>query len=101
MKLKAGVKVTGLAPEMALALQIAAGVYRRFGHELVVTSLLDGRHSATSLHYVGHAADLRIRDIPAAIHQDIVRELKASLTTDYDVVLESDHIHLEYQPKRS
>ena len=30
----------------------------------------------------------------------IVKNLKESLTDEFDVVLESDHIHIEFQPKR-
>jgi len=100
MRLKHSVNAGSLKTEMLLGLIVADSVYQGFGRELVVTSLCDSRHSRTSLHYVGYAADLRIRDIPAGELQDVVCDLRKALTGDYDVVLEADHIHLEYQPKR-
>ena len=100
MRLKEGVSVTGVRPELLLALQIADGVYAAFGHELVVTSLNDGKHSRTSLHYAGAAADLRTRDLQPGIVPKLVDSMRAALGVDFDVVLERDHIHLEWQPRR-
>lgn len=99
MRLKDGVKVHGIRPELLLALQIADAVYRERGHSLTVTSLTDGTHSATSLHYAGAAADLRIWgvDEPHAM----ALEIGAALGEDYDVLAERTHIHLEYQPRHS
>ena len=73
--------------------------YAKRGYSLVVTSLEDGNHMKGSFHYVGRAADLRTRDIPPDVCKQLVRDIKASLGNDYDVVLEKDHIHLEYDPK--
>ena len=75
--------------------------YHQYETNLVVTSCNDGHHSLTSLHYSGNAVDLRTRNLPDNITGHIVRdEIKKNLNIDYDVVLESDHIHLEYQPRR-
>lgn len=101
MRLKSCVKVEGLAPEMVLGIMVASSVYANHGYRMVITSITDGTHSYTSLHYIGHAVDLRIREIPSDDLESIVGDMKRSLTNDYDVVLEKDHIHLEYQPKRS
>lgn len=94
--LKQGVRVAGIRPEIALAIQVADGVWERQGSELVVTSITDGKHSPTSLHYSGAAADFRIWNIDA---QRAKEDLKDALGGDYDVVLEKDHIHCEFQPK--
>ena len=101
MKFKdSSVKVQGIRPELLLALQIADNVYKMHEEELVITSLADGFHTITSLHFTGCAADLRTRYFDANEKHEVVKELKDRLTNDYDVVLERDHIHLEYQPKR-
>lgn len=101
MKLKSDVKVTGLRPELLLAVMVANGVYRQNGHEMTITSLLDGRHSKTSLHYTGCAVDLRIRDLAPSTIEVISDEIRHRLTSDYDVLREPDHIHIEFQPRRA
>lgn len=99
MKLKKNVKVQGITNEILLAIVVAQSIYRAHGEELVITSLLDGRHSRNSLHYSGAAVDLRTRDlaVPGAM---VGADLKDALGADYDVVVEATHIHVEYQPKR-
>lgn len=100
MNFKEGVNPFGARPELVLALNVVESVYRReLGSELTVTSINDGKHSHTSLHYAGCAADLRIWGV-----QDVgwlAMQIRGALgnNPDYDVVVESDHIHLEYQPK--
>ena len=101
MKVKPGVKVQGVRPELVFALVIAEEVWRQLElPELTVTSVLDGVHSATSLHYAGCAVDLRTRDFPTEVVPVVVAALKDRLGVDFDVVAESTHIHLEYQPRR-
>jgi hypothetical protein len=98
-KLKPGVRLTGIRPEILFALIAAERAYNRAGHDLVVTSCVDSKHSRGSLHYSGAAVDLRTRDVPADVMQAIVAEIREALGTDFDVVLEPDHLHAEYQPK--
>jgi hypothetical protein len=80
------------------ALLTAADVYARWGYPLVVTSLGDSQHTPHSLHYEGKAADLRVRHLPIHDRPAVVRELQHALGPQYDVLLEVDHIHLEYDP---
>lgn len=61
MKLKKGVKVIGIRPGLLVALMVADGIYLKKGKELVVTSINEGKHSATSFHYSGAGVDLRTR----------------------------------------
>ncbi|AOY88636.1 hypothetical protein BKP64_10900 [Marinobacter salinus] len=101
LKLKAGVVAQGLSTEIMLAVCVAQSVYASYGHDCVITSLLDGTHSSTSLHYSGNAVDLRTRIFEStSVAESVARDLGDCLGADYDVVLESDHIHVEYQPKR-
>jgi hypothetical protein len=59
LRLKRNARATGVRPELLLAIKVAEEKYAHHGHVLVITSLLDGVHSSTSLHYAGCAADLR------------------------------------------
>ena len=100
MKLKEGITLDGAHSELLSALEKADAVYMDVANkELVVTSIKDGKHSTKSLHYTGYAADLRTRDLSPKDQGGILVELKRVLGKDYDVVLEIDHIHLEYDPK--
>lgn len=102
MVLKDGVKLTGMQPQILLALFIADRIWLAAGTELTVTSVNDSKHMEGSLHYTGAAADLRIHDLPEEKWAGLRDALKARLGTGlYDVVLETDppHIHVEYQPK--
>ena len=99
MTLKPSVRLTGIKPELAVALMVADSVYRDHGCLMVVTAVCDSKHSPGSLHYAGLAADLRTRDIAPETVAKIVERLKSALGMDFDVVLEADHVHLEFQPK--
>lgn len=100
VSLKPGVIANGVSSEIVLALLIAGEIYREIDKRLVVTSLLDGNHSRASLHYIGHAADLRTRNLSDDEVAFVVKELRSRLTSEFDVVEESTHIHLEFQPKK-
>ena len=100
MQLKESVKALGVSPELLLAVIVADEVFTLHEIDFVITSLCDSKHQAAhSLHYAGNAFDIRIRHIPTKEQIDsIVAQLKTSLTADYQVILEKDHIHIEYQP---
>jgi hypothetical protein len=101
MTFKKGVNPIGLRTELLLALIVANDVYKEHEQNLVITSLNDGVHSLTSLHYSGCGADLRTRYFngPKEVRR-VFNKLENRLTKDYDIVIEKDHIHIEYQPKR-
>jgi len=100
MRLKPGVRVQGMQPELMLAMVVANEVYKSHNIEFVVTSVVDGRHSHTSLHYSGNALDCRTRDMSRDLAEFVTKEIKEGLGDDYDVILESNHIHIEYQPRQ-
>ena len=106
---KEGVRLCNLQPQVALALQIAAGCYGLVNvDEMVVTSCNDSTHRRGSLHYSGNAVDLRTKSIKSTSVPVLLDHLKHALGVDFDVVLESfhmndrkpnEHLHVEYQPK--
>lgn len=101
LSIKAGVRLEGLQPQMALAAIIANDVFRSLGFNCVITSGSDGQHKHNSLHYSGMALDLRTRHIQDdGQKRQVIAAVASALGGDFDVVLESDHAHLEYDPKR-
>lgn len=97
MKLKEGVNLDGVSWRMFFAAIAAEKVYQKFGAELVITAGVDGKHMEGSLHYKGLALDLRTFNLKGYETQ-VAEELRKELGDDYDVVLEGDHIHCEYDP---
>ena len=95
MKFKHGIKIAGLQPELLFGLMVANHIIAyEFNCDMVVTSCTDGTHCAGSKHYVGKAVDIRTYNLsnPTAV----LNRLKFELDGLFDVVMESDHIHLEY-----
>ena len=97
MRLKPGVRVLGLKPELLIAIMVADSVF--LPDELVLTSVTEGRHSSGSAHYTGMAFDARIRDVGESRAKQIARSIGKHLGGDYDVVLEETHLHVEFDPK--
>lgn len=99
---KPGVDVRGVQPEVTAAMHVVDGVYTSHGvAETVVTSVKDSKHMVTSLHYKGLAFDLRLPSRSGAAGEAdgaVTRTIRKRLGAQYDVVLESDHIHVEFDP---
>ncbi len=104
--IKPGVRVHSLCPEMMIVLVNANELWRERGAELVITSVLDGRHRRGSKHFVGYAVDLRTKNLDRPSKIDAINKLKEALGTDYDVILEAEdtpneHLHVEFDPKEA
>jgi len=106
MLLKPGVSLRCLKREIRRALNIIEDVYVNVaGHESIITSTTEGTHSPGSLHYAGQAVDVALPGAhnmyvrPGGSANAVVKKLREKLGKDYDVVLEKDHIHVEYDPK--
>jgi uncharacterized protein YcbK (DUF882 family) len=99
MKLKSGASLKGVQWEMFEAAIKVEAAFNAYGHECTITSGSDGQHMPRSLHYKGLAMDFRIRDVPVSQRYKIVKSAKSRLGTDFDVVLEKDHLHVELDPK--
>jgi hypothetical protein len=98
LRLKPGVDLRLLEPQIVVALMVAQSIYTQYDAECVITSGRDGKHSDRSLHYLGRAVDLRTRMFTASAITALANELRDCLGPQYDVVVESDHIHLEWDP---
>jgi len=93
------VNITGLQIPIIFALNLADGIYNKYGQELIITSALDGVHMEDSLHYEGLAVDLRTYYFTPSQAISVRNEIANLLGSDYDVILEPTHLHIEYQPK--
>lgn len=101
MKLKDdSINLVGLRPETLFAINVVYIVYKKHGRELVITSINDGKHSGSSLHYSGCAFDCRTSYFDTNTIKSVVSDIKDHLNKDFDVILEGDHIHVEFQPRR-
>ena len=98
--IKEGVDLRGLQPQLAVAYAIAWWVYAKNGQvPCVITSASDSAHGPNSLHPSGNALDLRTRGIAPGVLLDIHQQLTDALGAQFDVVLEDDHLHMEFDPK--
>jgi len=98
-----------ICPQIAFSMAMAVIIYEHYNLEATFTSVCDGKHGPGSLHASGRAFDLRIKDLDGnernitesdrSKARQIILDLKNSLGTQFDIVLESDHIHIEYDPK--
>lgn len=73
--------------------------FKHFSKKLVITSTTKGKHSKNSLHYKGLAFDVRISDKTKKETNSFLNLLKFHFDRTLDIVLEKDHIHIEYDPK--
>ena len=99
LSLKPGVSISRIQPQMVLGLISINSIFEVHGCDLVLTSVCDGRHKIDSRHYSGNAVDLRIWSIGGSDVEHLVSSIRRALGADFDVVLEVDHIHVEYDPK--
>ena len=98
MRFKTGVKAYGVQPPTTLAMHVMDELFvRETGDEMVVTSLMDGTHSPKSLHRFGLAFDFRTHDIPQGSLGVILAEFRSKMP-GWQVVIEPDHGHVEYDP---
>ena len=105
MRFKPGVVVVSMHPEVAALidngseLDVIFGDYA--GRDCIITGARDGKHGGESYvggsgHYRGRAIDLRTKDLDHITTTGIASALGERLGDDWFVLVESTHIHLEY-----
>lgn len=86
----------GVTPRLLVLCAAAANTAAALGVDVTITAGTDGCHMTGSKHYTGEALDIRLLG-------EHTEEFKAALAerlgTAYQVVLEKDHIHVEYDPR--
>lgn len=104
MRLKAEVRFKTRQMAMLFAITVIESIFKRRGYELVITSFADGVHGVGSLHSLEGAVDFRSWHIPTKEEKlSILKEIKDSLTVQFDVLLEhlgleQEHYHCEFDP---
>ena len=96
------VSLEGLRPAMILALPVICGHFSENNYyRVVITSGTEKttEHKKGSKHYIGQALDLRNWHVLGDMEL-FVASLRQLLGPDFDVILEIDHIHIEYDPKQ-
>lgn len=97
---KDGVKRDGLIDVMDMYIMSIGFLHLKyFSKKLVITSTTEGKHGKNSLHYKGLAFDVRISDKTKVETNRFLNLLKFHFDRTLDIVLEKDHIHIEYDPK--
>lgn len=100
MRQKDGVRAIGVQAVTVYGMALAESTIKRItAMEMVVTSVTEGRHGLGSLHYKGLAFDIRISAWTPMMVENVTNGIKKDLGPDWDVVLETDHIHVEHDPK--
>lgn len=112
------IKINNIDSNLFLVLQKLNSIAFQFGLKgFIITSGNDGQHGGSngsnSLHYKNRAIDLSFREAisnriisgikvsSSILHQQIQSTLNNKLETlDFDVIIESNHIHIEYDPKQ-
>jgi len=95
MLIKLGVDISRLNNQIRRSLNKIDTVFNNCGFESVITSTYEGSHSPSSLHYTNNAIDIRT---PSANVDKVINNLRSRLGSDFDIVLEPTHIHIEYDP---
>lgn len=101
LEIKEGVTFAEPTAPLGFIASRASEVFAHFAVAAVITSASDGKHLPNSKHYSGEALDFRTHHLPqpdrdAAL---VAAMLADALGADFDVVLEKDHLHVEYDPQ--
>jgi len=100
-KIKKGVDFKGIMTYRQLKIMLAVMEEWEFDNRIpVITSAVEGRHMRKSKHYTGEALDYRIYYLTHDEKHDFLENMTEALGDDYDVVMQKDHLHIEYDPKK-
>lgn len=101
LSFKKGVDIVGITKECIALIHNVAYAYEAHGYsECVVASVTDGAHMNGSKHYEGNAADFRTWPVKSQSDlMAILETAKYRCGKDYDIIIEKDHLHGEFDPK--
>ena len=103
MIIKKGVEIDGLKDDIKKVFPIVEEICGIYGIVFVITAGTDGKHMRGSRHYIGLAIDVRTRDLHHLDIDEFASSVRGRLEDEYpeefDLVLHSTHLHIEYDPK--
>lgn len=88
----------GVTPHNLIIAAAAANVASTMEVTIVITSGTDGKHMDGSKHYTGDALDFRISNLTKSQISTFKQRMAARLGPAYQVLLEPDHVHVEFNP---
>jgi hypothetical protein len=86
------INMMGIHPRILWVTLLIESVWN--GEPVLITSVMEGEHMEGSLHYKGRAIDFRYPEIDRVIK---LEKLRKALSGLFGMVLEKDHIHIEYE----
>lgn len=101
IEVKPHVILRGLNKKMFPVFLKAPSIWRKHGKNLVITSGLEGKHCKNSRHFAGMALDLRSLNLDRNARIQVRNELAGALGREFWILMENDHIHVEYNPPQS
>lgn len=94
---KESVRIKELNWQILSIFEVVSFCYDKENLTPVCTSVNDGVHMQRSYHYKNLAADFSIVIVKGRVGCfKMVEEIRKLLGTVYDVILEDDHIHIEF-----
>lgn len=101
IQLKPGVSLIGMQPQMALVMLVVQDVFTASHYAVTITCGSEGKHGKSSKHFIGYALDIRTLRIGIELDEAkmLAGEIGRCLGSEFDVVTEEDHLHIEYDPK--
>ena len=101
--IKPGVDIRGIGTEVSFGVKILSDVMWNRGANCLITACRDGKHMEGSKHYIGDAVDVRLASrwvTSPNVDVAVLNEAREALGLQFDLVLEKDHFHLEFDPKK-
>ena len=99
VKFKTGVVLHLLRQPIVDLLNFLAKIAKEIQTNIIITSMNDGKHREGSFHYINLAVDIRIWNLPSFRTAENLTNLIRGLHENYDVILEKNHIHVEWDDR--
>lgn len=96
--IKDGVRFVSPVAAMSVADLVIAQIYMTWDYHCTFTCGIE-KHEPPSKHVTGAARDYRTRHMSPGDRDQLASNVQQRLGDSFDVVLESDHLHVEYDPK--
>ncbi len=96
MYIRPGVDISMLNPEIRRTLKPVSVILNKERVLFAVSSTYEGNHPPHLKHYGHDAYDVSLSNIVGHLPQSCIKQ---KLGPDFDVVFESNLIHIEYDPK--
>ncbi len=101
MRVKQGISIAGIQAETVVGLFMAVPIVEK--HLLAEARMTSGTEAAQgrvirSLHVVGYAFDLGIAGLTPGDADELRDDLVAAMGDEWDILIRSTHVHVEYQP---